>query len=295
MSIAMRACFGVSALLAVAGCRAVEPHSAARSPLAPLVVSPDSVTLEVFSAPAPHDDPQFDELWKLVDEQPLDAELRKRLAANGVRAGFVGPHVPDRLAAALKVTDRRVEEQDRQLVSIDPDGGVVLRLLHARVGKRNELVIPHPRDELSLLEHVEGQVRGKTYRQAECRMALRVFNGSAGEVRLELVPELHYGEFKSRVRASDGMWLWTQERTKKIFHELKLEPMLRSGQMFLVTCRPDRASSAGYHFFTDPSGDKPVPMLWVFRLARAAPDAAFADPPSEDDVGPVTNDQDASL
>ena len=42
-----------------------------------------------------------------MDEQPLDPELRKRLAANGMRAGIVGPNVPDSLAELLKITDER--------------------------------------------------------------------------------------------------------------------------------------------------------------------------------------------
>jgi hypothetical protein len=291
----MRACLLLSALLAAAGCRVAQPHSAARSPLVPISASPEAITLEVFSAPAPHDDAQFDEFWKFVDEQPLPADLRMRLAANGMRAGLVGPNIPDSLVQALKVTDRRVAEDQRQLVSLDPDGGVTLRIVHAQVGKRTELVIPHVREEMSLLECDAGLARGKTYHKAECRLALRAFHETGGRVQLELTPEVHYGEFKSRVRGSDGMWLWTQERAKRVFHELKLEPALAAGQMFVITCRADRSGSAGHHFFTDTSGDKPVVMLWVFRVSRAAPDAAFDDGPPPTDVRAIASDQEEPL
>jgi hypothetical protein len=294
MLVAMRACVLLFALLAAAGCKVAEPHSAARSPLLPLSVAPEAITLEVFSAPAPHDDAHFDKLWKFVDEQSLDALLRTRLAANGIRAGLVGPNIPDSLAQVLKVTDRRIAEDQRQLVSMNPDGGVTLRVVHAQAGKRTELVIPHVREEMSLLECVDGLARGKTYHKAECRLALRAFNEADGRVQLELTPELHYGEFKSRVRGSDGMWLWTQERAKRVFHELKLEPIVASGQMFLIASRPDRSGSAGDHFFTDTSGDKPVAMLWVFRVSRAAPDRAFYDGPQDDGTAPVSNDQEPS-
>jgi hypothetical protein len=249
----------------------------------------------VFSAPAPHDDAQLDDLWKFVDEQPLSADLRTRLAANGMRAGLVGPNIPDSLAAALKVTDRRVSEDERQLVSLNPDGGVTLRVVHAQQGKRTELVIPHVREEMSLLEFDGGQARGKTYRQAECRLALRAFNERGGRVQLELTPEVHYGEFKSRVRGSDGMWLFTQERAKRVFHELKLEPALAAGQMFVITSRPDRSGSAGHHFFTDTSGDKPVTVLWVIRVSRAAPDRVFDDGAAKHDAVEVSSDQESSL
>jgi hypothetical protein len=291
MLVAMRACLLSFAMLAVAGCRVVEPHSAARSPLAPIALSPDAITLEVFSAPAPHDDAHFDELWQFVDEQPLPADLRVRLAANGMRAGLVGPNIPDSLAAALKVTDRRVEDDQRQLVSMNPDGGVTLRVVHLQIGKRTELSIPRVREETSLLEFVDGQARGKTYHKAECRLALRAFDKSDGRVQLELTPELHHGEFKSRVRGSDGMFLWTQERAKRIFHELKLEPTLAAGEMLLITSRPNRAASAGDHFFTGEAGDKPVAMLWVFRVSQGAPDPVFHDDRPNDEPGPVSSDQ----
>ena len=39
-----------------------------RSPLAPLAVSPDAISLEIFSAPVRKGEPQLAELWKLVDE-----------------------------------------------------------------------------------------------------------------------------------------------------------------------------------------------------------------------------------
>ena len=291
MPVAMRACVLSFALVAAGGCRLVEPPSAGKSPLAPITVSPETITLEVFSAPALRDDPQFAELWELVDEQPLPAELRRRLAANGMRAGLVGPNVPGALAAVLKVTDRRIEDEQRQLVPMDPEGGVTLRVLHARAGKRIELAIPRVREEMSLLEAIDGRVGGGTYRKAECRMALRAFPETDGRVRLELTPEVHYGEFKSRTRGSDGVFIRTQQRDKKIFEELKLEPALAAGQMLLITCRPDRSGTVGWHFFTDATADKPVAMLWVLRVARAAPDRAFYDGPPKDEPGPVSNDQ----
>jgi hypothetical protein len=286
----MRACGLWFALVVAVGCKAVEPRSAAKSPLEPLAVSPETISLEIFSAPAGPSDPQFAQLWKLVDEQPLPAEVRRELAANGLRAGLVGPSVPSELAAVLKVTDRRVEDSQRQLVSMDPDG-VVLRVLHTPSGKRTELVIPRVREEISLLEAVDGRAHGKTYRRAECRMALRAFAEHDGRVRLELTPEVHHGEFKSRVRGGDGRFLWTQEREKKVFDKLKIDSLLAPGQMLLVTSRPEPRGSLGGHFFTELDGDRPRPMLWVFRAARAAPDGAFYDGPTPDHERRVANDQ----
>ncbi len=175
MRVRLRAILMVVAVVAPGGCAVVEPHSVAKSPLAPLTVSPEAIMLEVFSAQAPQGTEQLDALWRLVDEQPLDPELRKRLAENGFRAGVLGPNVPADLAKLLKVTDRPVAEEDKAKVPLDTENEVNLRLLYAKSGKRNELVIPHAREELTILEYADGHVHGKTYHKAACRLELRAF------------------------------------------------------------------------------------------------------------------------
>ncbi len=290
MRVVMRAILLGFALLELGGCRVVEPNAASKSPLAPLSVSPDTISLEVFSAPVPRGEEQMGRLWKLVDEQSLPADLRRHLADNGFRAGIVGPNVPAELAEILKVTDRPVDESHQHSMSLNPEAGVHLRVLHLKSGKRTELALPNIRDELTLLEAAAGEVRGQTYRKAECRLGLKAYPQADGRVRLEVTPELHHGEFKNRVRGGDGMMMFTQERPKRVFPDLKVEPQLAAGQMFLLASRPDRSASPGYHFFTDTSGDKAVPMLWVVRTARATPDTAFYDGPPRDDLTSLTND-----
>ena len=123
------------ALLGLLGCRLVDPAPKGRSPLAPLVISPDAIALEVFSVPAPLGDPQMAALWTEVDEQPLPADLRARLAQNGLRAGVVGNTVPDALAALLKVTDERISADDRALVPIEAEEGIALTVMQPRIGE----------------------------------------------------------------------------------------------------------------------------------------------------------------
>lgn len=276
--------------LTIGACRVVEPHAASKSPLLPLSVASDAISLEVFSAPIPQGEAQLAELWKLVDEQPLPADVRRRLNDNGFRAGLVGPNVPAALSDILKVTEQRTAEDDKHTVSLNPDGGINLRVLHTKAGKRTELTLGGMHESLVLLESIDAQVGGKTYHKAECRFGLRAYSESDGKVRLELTPELHHGEFQNRRRGNDGAWMLTQERPKRVFHELQMEPKLAPGQMLLVASLPGRTGSAGYHFFTDTSGDKPAPRLWVIRAARAASDTAFYERPVEDDLSAVSND-----
>ncbi len=288
------------ALLLSAGCKLVEQQSKNRSPLVPLAAAPDVVTLEIFSAPAALDDPNLNALWPHVNEQPIPPELRKKLAQNGLRMGVIGGNVPDALAALLKVTGTPISAEERTLVPMETEPGVVLRMLQPRPGKRHELVVSSVHPRIALLQSVGGMVEGKTYEQAEGRMVLRVFPEEAGRARLELTPELQHGELRTQTTGSDGMFIWKPEREKQVFAELKVENTLAPGEMLVMTCLPERASSVGYHFFMQPKAEKPTLRLWVIRLAQAGPDRAFADwaaaeNPSHGEIGGDTSAAEAKV
>jgi hypothetical protein len=289
MQWAMRALGLFFVVLSAASCKLVNSPPTGRSPLLPPAASPDAITLEVFSVPTAIGDPQLAALWKQIDEQSLPAELRHKLAQNGLRAGIAGPNVPDVLADLLKVTDRQISPEERQLVPLEAEPGIVLRVMQPRVGHRHEQVVSQSYDQMSLLQCVDGQVEGRTYYKAEGRLALRVFAETDSRVRLELTPELHHGEFKSRFAGSDAMLIIKQERQKQVFQDLRLAATLAPGQMLVITCVDDRPGSIGYYFFTQIAGEKPTQKLYVIRVAQAGPDRSFWEGPKED-VGDVSSD-----
>ncbi len=290
MHVGVRAILLSSFALLLVGCRVVEPGASKMSPLAPLAVSSDAITLEVFSAPVPRGEEQLAALWKLVDEQTLPADLRQRMEKNGFRAGLIGPNVPAELAEILKITEHQATDDDPFKFALNPEEGVNLRVVHAKTGKRTEVAIPEVRERMQLLEIAHGGLGGKTYNQAECRLALRTDYESDGRVRIEIVPEVHHGTFQSRVRGNDGMMMFTQERPKRVFEDLKMEPRLAPGQMLVLAGQASRPASAGYHFFHDTRGDRPITMLWVVRVARGTHDTAFFEKPADDGLSAVSND-----
>ena len=267
------------ALLAAFGCQAMTHAPENKSLLPPLTVAPDSVTLEIFSAPAPAGDPRFAELWAEVDEQWLAPELRQRLAQNGFQAGIVGPRVPRALAELLKVTDERIDAHDRTVVPLDSESEVKMTMLQPPLGKRHEQIISQVYDEMPLLQLFKGELQGRTYHKAEGRLAMHVFTEPDGRVRVELVPEVQHGEFKNHFTGSEAMLVMKQECAKRVFEELKVAPTLAPGQMFVMTSAADRPGSIGSYFFTRADGDKRVQKLYVIRVAQAGPDRAFWDGP----------------
>ncbi|HEY2894150.1 MAG TPA: hypothetical protein VGJ16_08060 [Pirellulales bacterium] len=285
----LRATLVILALALSFGCRLVQLDRAGRSPLLPLTAAPDAVSLEVFSAPASLDETQTTELWNEVDEQALPADLRERLAQNGLRAGIVGPTVPAGLANLLKLTDERISTEERAKMPVQAEEGVRLLVIQPRPGERRDLVTAQTVDELALLERHNREVEGRTYYKAEPRLNLRIASVSAGRLQLELTPELHHGDFKNRVTGSEGMMTWKQERQKRTFDELKLNATLAQGQMLVVSCRSDRPGSVGHHFFAQSDEGKTVQKFYVLRMAQAHPDRSFV--PEETQAPPLTSDE----
>lgn len=260
----------------LAGCRLVVDRDAhGRSPLLPLVSTPDATTLEVFSSPVPLADPRLAELWKQVDEQPLPPETRSRLSQHGLRAGIVGPAVPDLLADLLKVTDKQISSAERMQMPMETEEGISLVVMQPRAGERRDLVTSPTYEQMALLECNQGKVGGRSYSKAQGRMVLRVFPEPDSRVRVELTPELHHGEFRSKITGNDAMYVMKQERQKQVFEELKIATTLAPGQMLLVTCQDQRPGSIGHYFLTNEQDDKKTQKLYVIRLSQAGIDRSF--------------------
>jgi hypothetical protein len=189
----------------------------------------------------------------------------------------MGARVPDALASLLKVTDQRISAEDRTKVPLDGKPSVVMRLMQPSPGKRQELVLTPPRDSLHLLRNRGGEAVGKTYHKAEGRLAMHVTPQADGAVRMELVPELHYGDPKTQTTPSDGMFIWTTEREKEVFTELKLDCTLSAGEMLLVTSLDGRPGSIGHHLFVHADGETTNRTLWAIRIAQAGGDSVFAE------------------
>lgn len=271
--------------LLASGCSFIDRHATAdsKSPLSQCSPSADSVTLEIFFARGPLGNATINgKLWNEIDEQRLPAEVRRRLLENGFRAGVVGGHVPDDLARLLTLTDKQTNSgKEPAPVRLDADPNVNLRVLQARVGKRNEVICSGTYEQLPLLERERDQVRGHTYSQAEGRLALKAFPETPNRVQLELVPEVHYGEQQPRWVGSDGILRLDAGKPRKVFDDLQLRVTLAPGEMLVMTSLPDKPGSLGHYFFTQPTSEQQSQQLLVTRVARGRSEELFSNEPSE--------------
>ncbi len=248
------------------------PEQKAELPLQPARMSADSVVLDIFFVRCPPADERLNcELWDEVDEQRLPAETRRRLWANGFRVGLVYGQIPVALSQLLELTDKPAPSGDtiveNELSSLEAEPTVMRRHLQARPGRRNEIVASPVYDSLPVLISEQGEVRGRTYRQAQGMLALTAIPQPDGRVRLSLVPELHYEQARQRWVGRQGMLQMETSRPRHTFDDMGFSADFMPGDLLVLTCLPNRPGSLGHNYFTTPEGE-PTQKLLVIRLAQ---------------------------
>lgn len=223
-----------------------------------------------------HDAALRDELWQFVDEQGFDADLRRRLAANGLRVGIVGGHLPPHLAARFTATAEAGPE------TLPTDAAVSRRTLSLLPGRRGEVVMASGIRELVLLEHAEGGVRGGTYADASPLVVLRAKPAADGRVEIEAVPEIRHGPVEKSWVGEDGMFrLETGQRRHRLEH-LALTAMLPREGMLILACGGDDTASAGDCLLRDHDrGERTSVRLLAIRPLADTIDPLFAPPADE--------------
>ena len=262
------------------GCAKIDRGAAPT--LLPPQLATGSVGLEIIFVRVPLGDPDINgPLWTDIDEQQFSLEARRRLAANGFRAGIIGTRLPQQLEQLLKQTEETPKLASEMTPVTDFENQPVInRKLFRVLGGRRATIIctgeatRHPQ-MCVLLRGEDGQVNGKTYPKVMGVFATKAFPQGDGRVRLELLPEVEYGDPQRRFEPSDGMIKVEFGPPHETFDTLRMESLLSAGQMLVVSALPDRTGSLGYHFLVDSSGPRPQQKLLLVRLAQTQHDNLF--------------------
>ena len=227
------------ATLLVAGCSIwgdLEEQSSSFL-LPPVQSSQDSVTIEIFSTWFPCDDNQLNlHLWKEIDEQQLPSPERQELNKNGFRVGVVGKNLPTSLARLLEVNHNTpVAEGSPRVVKSEVALKIRRQLLHIPRNTRAEIVASDIHRHLPILLYEDGRVRGNSFNNAQCILALKPSLHRDGGIELEVVPELHHGSPRRTYNGTDGMFLVEISKPKQIFENLRFQSALSSGQMLILS------------------------------------------------------------
>ncbi|MBM4000749.1 MAG: hypothetical protein FJ297_14630 [Planctomycetes bacterium] len=233
-------------------------------------MSADTVVLEVAFLRATHEvRADVERLWSEVDEQAIDADLRRRLYVNGLRCGVVSSQLPsvvhDLLSRQAGTVDSPdLEKQDHDLTSRQ-------YRLQSREGHRTTIATGDNADLLNVFVSDSGAVRGETFARAQCVFGLRSFALGDGRARIELVPEIEHGEPRNRRVGSEGVWRLEFGRDRKSYDALRIDATLAPGQTFLISGLPDPIGLGGA-FFAKQNQES---SLLVIRVAQTQKDALF--------------------
>jgi hypothetical protein len=277
-----RALPGVAICL-LAGCQAAltaPPDAALEKLLRPVTTSPDSVTLEIFEVRIPLDENQrVESLWQRANEQCFDAELRRRLLANGLRVGVLGGTLPDDLSDLLGLTGEATEETSERVIT--PESAVprvTRRIVQVNRQGQRTLQTTETLPEAQVLLSEDGQLRGKTYRQVEGRYELRAESKPGQRVSVRLAPELHHGELRNRYAGSDqGALLMIPSREREAFERLTVQAELAPGELLVVGCLPHAEGSLGETLHTASSKGRRERKFVLVRVLEAPASEILAD------------------
>ena len=119
-------------------------------------------------------------------------------------------------------------------------------------------------------------VTGEYYDQAQGLIVVTPHLEADRRVRLELAPELRYGENKSRiVPIGQAGFRMDHGRSRQAFDDLALQVTLLPGQMVVLGSLTNKPGSLGHYFFTREADGKLEQKLVVIRLAQTQHDGLF--------------------
>lgn len=241
-----------------------------------------TIPLELsFVRSSPQDEMLRAELWQFVDEQALPADVRGRLAANGLRVGIVTGHLPSHLQA--RFTAAAAEAADTG--PLPTDAAVSRRLMRLLPGRRGEIVTAARVEELVLLEQTGGQVRGGTYRQASPLFAVQVKPAADGRVHVEVTPEIRHGPLEKSWVGEDGMFRMESGQRRHRLDDLRFAVELPRDGMLIVGCGGDGTATAGDCLLRDHDrgGEAAVRLLAIRPLSQTVDPLFAPEREAEDD------------
>jgi hypothetical protein len=264
------------ALLVASGCSQWQTQPEVPSQLPPARMSPDSVVLELAFVRLPANDrAAHDQIWSEADELHFPPELRRELAANGLRVGILGQELPTELRAALDAAASEQEERAEDIDTSDTQTSRGQRRLSCRTGRRAKIVVSKTHPSLAFLTQNDGSVSGSVLENAQCLLALKPYPQGDGRVRLDLTPEIEHGELQNRWAQQDGSLMQRIGRDRVVLDRLRTVATLSAGQVLLLSTTPD-VKGLGEHFFSETAAGRVERTLVLVRVAQTQWDDLFA-------------------
>ncbi len=252
------------------GCTPWQTASLENRLLQPPRMSPDTIVLEMAMLDVADAQP----LWKELDEQHLPIETRRKLAAEGLRAGLLGSHLPDWINQELAKQARSLEWDEGSGEAVMHNKSRQSRL-QCRSGESREIELGGVRKELSLQRGCPDSPTEEIFESAQCKLSLIAEPQGDGRVRLTITPEIHHGPLRHRWIGDDGAFRIDLAQQRQTYPDLGFTAKLAPGQTLVITASQDAKGLGRSLFLTESSRRQRILLL---RLAQTQFDDLFSPP-----------------
>jgi hypothetical protein len=223
---------------------------------------------------------QDEAFWRVMDEQCLPPDVRRRLGDNGLRAGLISGQLPATIQQKLAASSDPVAALTAERL---PAGAEMLsrrERRQCRLGISEIIeVLPHrPHQAVVLSSDDEGHVRCDRFDRPRGFFMLTPYAQPDGRLRLELVPGVEHGDPKQRYMGHSGGMRLDVRRDQQLYHALTFAVPMTEDQTLIVTSSPD-PRGIGATFFANRFESSTERLLLLIRMARAQRDDLFL--PSE--------------
>ena len=248
----------------------------ANKTLPPPRLAPDAVILEVTFIRVPASTNTVDsDFWNDLDETHLSAELRHRLSANGIRCGQVAGSFPDSLNTLLQ-SDTNTTELQGKTGDLNLNIENRNRRLQFRAGRPAQIVMSNSvKENITVITSDSDYATAERFNQAQCIFQIRTYPQGDGNVRVELIPQIHHGSPKSEFRGQDGAWLLQTQRRVKEYSLLPIDTQIAPGESLVLSATGDN-KGIGRQFFVVNDDDSKTNHLLLLRLVHTQYDDLFS-------------------
>ena len=227
-------------------------------------------------------------LWQAVDEQAIPLDVRQRLAANGFAVGQVAGQLPAAVTELLEISDNAPVPSTSQPPVFELSNRPLMhrKLIDVyQTETPNRIVVTgeqqrHP--TLTVIYRDESEelsaLRGWTFTNVQGSLLTKVHPQPDGRIKLEIVPEVEYGEARREIRPDDaGTFAIVNTPPRKTFDGLRLAATLTPGEMLVFSCQEGRPGSLGHQFFTERRSDVLTQVVLLIRVVQGKTDDLFSD------------------
>ncbi len=248
------------AAICVSGCaRWDKPETRSRIVFPQAKIPADAVGLEFGIAEIDSATTEsFEELWRLLDQQALPLDLRKRLDQNGIRAAIMStrpPRVLHELVGEKQIIVSELTPLEKQLYKkglLRPQKRMVAHeRISNREGQTHPIVVSETHPQVSWIIRSGDKQTAGSGENVRGLITLTTFPQGDGSVRIVLIPEIHHGRARHQIGVAERSFLLHAGQTVNQIEDLKFEVTLRPGESIVIAPTADVADLGKLFFGSD--------------------------------------------